>query len=303
MNYMDDRYAWWDRPAWQTAFNWIAAILVALLFLSSGIWKIASMTAWAVRLHQLKVPENLSLPFTFLLSIGETFAGVLILVPRFRRWGAWLAALLLIAFMVYIGIFYKDLTGQDCSCFPWMRRAINPLFFLEDVAMLLLAVIAGLWTRASESFRAAGVILAVIAVCAAAALGVQLNAHQGTLAPATITVDGKPFNLREGKVYVFFFDPECLHCLDAARQMSKMNWGDTKIVVVPSRVPQFARDFLHDASLQAGVSNDLELLKKTFPYSATPAAVAIEDGHQKALISQFGDIEPEPTLKKLKFIY
>ena len=109
--------------------------------------------------------------------------------------------------------------------------------------------------------------------------------------------------MQEGKVYIFFFDPECLHCLDAARKMSKMNWGDTKIVVVPSRVPQFAHSFLQDAKLTgAGVSNDFELLRKTFPYVSTPAAVAIEDGREKVKIAQFGEIEPEATLKKIHFI-
>jgi len=278
MNNMADGPTQFDRPAWQTAANWVSAILVAALFISSGVWKITSMTGWAVRLHQLLVPENVTLPFTFALGIAETLAGILVLFPRFRRWGAWLSAILLVAFMIYVGIFYHQLTGADCSCFPWMKRAINPMFFVEDVAMLLLAVFA------------------------AVSLGVELTAHKGTLAPPAITVDGKPFNLREGKVYIFYFDPECLHCLDAAKKMSKMNWGDTKIVVVPVRVPQFAHDFLHDASLHAGVSNDLELLKKTFPFVSAPAAVALEDGREKAAIAQFGDIEPEPTLRKLKFI-
>ena len=302
MNNMADGPTQFDRPAWQTAVNWVSAILVAALFISSGVWKITSMTGWAVRLHQLLVPENVTLPFTFALGIAETLAGILVLFPRFRRWGAWLSAILLVAFMIYVGIFYRQLTGADCSCFPWMKRAINPMFFVEDLGMLLLAVLAGIWARRSESLRSAVVILGAITVFAAISLGVELTAHKGTLAPPTITVDGKPFNLRDGKVYIFYFDPECLHCLDAAKKMSKMNWGDTKIVVVPVRVPQFAHDFLHDASLQAGVSNDLELLKKTFPFVSAPAAVALEDGREKAAIAQFGDIEPEPTLRKLKFI-
>jgi len=85
--------------------------------------------------------------------------------------------------------------------------------------------------------------------------------------------------------------------------MSKMNWGDTKVVVVPSRVQQYAHDFLRDAKLTAGVSLDLELLKKTFPYVSTPAAVAIEDGREKVKIAQFGEVEPEATLRKIHFIY
>jgi uncharacterized membrane protein YphA (DoxX/SURF4 family) len=293
-----------DRPAWKTALSWLGAVLTALLFLTSGIWKITDLPRWSVMLHQFKVPENLTLASAFLLGVSETLAGVLILVPRFRRWGSWLASLLLVVFMVYVGIFYGDLAGKDCSCFPIVKRAVNPMFFVEDAGMLLLAVIAGLWARKPEGLRTAGIILGAIAVFAGVSLGLALGPQKTVIAPAEITVEGKPFSLQEGKIYIFFFDPECLHCLEAARKMAKMNWGDTRIVVVPARVPQFAHDFLHDAKLSgAGVSNDLDLLKKTFPYVSTPAAVAIEDGREKAMISQFGDVEPEATLKKLHFIY
>src|SRR5579864_842460 len=124
-----------DRPAWKVTLNWVAAILTAALFLVSGIWKITDLPGWAVKLHQFKVPETLTLPSAFLLGVSETLAGVLILVPRFRRWGAWLSALLLLVFMVYIGIFYSDLSGKDCSCFPILKRAVNPMFFVEDAGM------------------------------------------------------------------------------------------------------------------------------------------------------------------------
>lgn len=295
--------AQFDRPLWQSAVNWIAAVLTALLFLVAGIWKITDLPRTAVRIHQMLVPENLSLIAAFLLGVAETFAGVLLMVPRFRRWGSWLATLLLIVFMVYIGAFYTQLQGADCSCFPWVKRAVGPGFFVGDFAMLVLAVLAGLWSQKPESLRYAGLVLGAVIVFAAGSLGVALGAQRGVKAPASITVDGKPFSLQEGKVYVFFFDPECLHCLDAARKMSKMNFGDTKVVAVPVRVPQYATNFLQDASLKAGISNDLDLLRKTFPFVSAPAAVAIEDGREKAMISQFGDIEPEPTLRKLKFIY
>src|SRR5579871_4292724 len=134
-----------ERSSWKTALNWVAAVLTAALFLVSGIWKITDLPRWSVMLHQFKVPENLTLPGAFVLGVSETLAGVLVLVPRFRRWGAWLASLLLVVFMIYIGIFYSDLTGKDCSCFPILKRAVNPMFFVEDGVMLLLAVLAGLW--------------------------------------------------------------------------------------------------------------------------------------------------------------
>ena len=50
-------------------------------------------------------------------------------MPRYRRWGAWLIALMLVAFMGYIGLRYQALVGRDCSCFPWLKRAVTPALF------------------------------------------------------------------------------------------------------------------------------------------------------------------------------
>src|ERR1051326_5565926 len=85
-----------EPPPWKIAAGWVSAIVISLLFLSSGIWKITDVPGWAVRVTQARVPANLSLPAAILFGIAETFAGVLILVPRFRRWGAWLAGGLLV---------------------------------------------------------------------------------------------------------------------------------------------------------------------------------------------------------------
>src|SRR5579885_1383440 len=113
-------------PGWKTAVSWVAAILIALLFLISGLWKITDATGAAVRMAQARIPEALSLPAALFFGITETFAGVLVLVPRFRRWGAWLGSLLLIAFMIYVGVNYNALRGEECSCFPWVKRAVGP---------------------------------------------------------------------------------------------------------------------------------------------------------------------------------
>src|SRR5579859_4688665 len=113
-----------ELPAWKTAVNWMAAILTSLLFIAAGLWKITDPIGTAVRLAQAKVPESLSLPAALLLGIAETVTAVLVLVPRFRKWGAWLGSALLVAFMVYIGIHYNELRGVECNCFPWIKRAV-----------------------------------------------------------------------------------------------------------------------------------------------------------------------------------
>jgi hypothetical protein len=133
--------------------------------------------------------------------------------------------------------------------------------------------------------------------------GVVATRQTGTRAPDSILVNGQPFSLQSGKVFVYYFDPECMHCFDAAKRMSKMNWGTTKVVVVPVQNPQFAAAFLQDTGLQAPISSDVAKLREVFPFVSAPAAVAIENGRQKAALTQFDAPEPGATLSKLGFIH
>ena len=291
-----------ELPSWKTTLSWVSAILLALVFLASGLWKLTDAPGAAVRMAQARVPQSLSLAAAIGFGIAETFTAVLLLAPRFRRWGAWLGGALLIAFMIFIGINYNALRGAECSCFPWVKRAVGPGFFIGDGIMLALAVLAGVWARRAQSMRYAMLILGAVTLFAAGSYGVAAMRQTGTKAPDTVTVNGKPYSLQEGQILIFYFDPECLHCLDAAKRMSKLNWGDTRIVAVPINVPQFAQGFLDDTHLNAVLSNDLPQLKKIFPFVSAPAGVALVNGREKMALTQFDEPEPVDTLKKLGFI-
>jgi len=290
---------------WKSVIGWIAAILISAVFLVAGLWKLTDPTGAAVRLAQAKVPESLSVLTTVVLGTFETFTGILLLVPRFRRWGAWIGTLLLLAFMIFIGIHYNELRGADCSCFPWVKRAVGPAFFVGDGIMMLAAIIAGVLTRSSRGVRPAGILLGAVAVFALASLGFASVRHRGTEAPATIAAeDGHPISLREGKVFIYFFDPQCLHCLEAGRRLAALNWGQTRFIGVPTENPQFGDWFMGKAGLtgKGPVSKDLVLLRKTFPFDTAPAGVALENGYEKTMLLQFEDKEPSSTLKKIGFI-
>ena len=288
--------------SWKTTLSWVSAILLALVFLVSGLWKLTDAPGAAVRMAQARVPQSLSLAGAIGFGIAETFTALLLLAPRFRRWGAWLGGALLIAFMIFIGINYNALRGAECSCFPWVKRAVGPGFFIGDGIMLALAVLAGVWARRAQSMRYAMLILGAVTLFAAGSYGVAAMRQTGTKAPDTVTVNGKLYSLQEGQILIFYFDPECLHCLDAAKRMSKLNWGDTRIVAVPINVPQFAQGFLDDTHLNAVLSNDLPQLKKIFPFVSAPAGVALVNGREKMALTQFEEPEPAGTLKKLGFI-
>jgi uncharacterized membrane protein YphA (DoxX/SURF4 family) len=288
-----------DLPGWKAAISWVAAFLIAILFIVSGIWKITDVQGAAMRMAQAKVPEFLSEAAAVSFGIAETVAGVLILVPRFRRWGAVLASLMLIAFVIYVGVHYQALRGEDCSCFPWLKRAVGPGFFIGDAIMLLLAVVAGAWSKRPESLRSAFLVLGAVAVFALVSYGVAAARQTGTRAPDSVMVDGRPYSLEEGTVLLYFFHPACMHCFDAAERMAKLNWGDTKIVAVPVDQLQFAGQFLQNTGLRAVITTDFQKLATTFRYSTYPFGVLVVDGRQKSALTKFEDEEPEASLKQL----
>ena len=299
------RHGLWplELPGWKTAASGIAAFLLACLFLISGLWKITGAPAAAMHMVEARIPESLSLAAALAFGIAETLAGVLILVPRFRRWGAILTGLLLVAFLLYFTLNYNTLRGADCSCFPWVKRVVGPAFFIGDGVMLLLAALAGVWSRPPESLRGAVLILGAVAVFALVSYGVDIARQTGARAPDTITVDGRPYSLQSGKIFLFFFNPQCTHCFDAAKRMAQFHWGDTRVVAIPVEQPQYAGPFLEMTQLRASISQDYEPLKKVFGINGYPSGVALQNGRQRALLTKFEDSEPASTLQKLGFVY
>jgi len=233
-----------EPAVWKTAFAWVAGVALSVLFLASGLWKITDPQSAAMRMSQALVPESWSLFAAVAFGVVETVSGVFVLVPRFRRWGAILTGLLLLAFLGWFAIHYAALRGADCSCFPWVKRAVGPGFFIGDGLMLLLAAAAGLWSKPPGSPRTAALIFAAVAVFAGVSYGVDMAHRTGTLAPAAITVDGQRYPLRHGRTFLFFFNPECRHCIDAAKSMSQFDWGDTRVVAIPVEEPQYSAQFL-----------------------------------------------------------
>ncbi|HUS08018.1 MAG TPA: MauE/DoxX family redox-associated membrane protein [Bryobacteraceae bacterium] len=291
-----------ELPAWKSVVNVAAALLLAILFVVAGVWKITDPLSASARMIQAKVPADLSLAAAILLGIAETFGGVLLVVPRFRRWGAWLTGGLLVVFMIYIGVHYNALRGEECSCFPWIKRAVGPGFFIGDAVMLLFAFMAGYWARQPESKRSAAIILGAVSVFALASYGVIYARQTGLKAPDAITVDGQPASLQHGRIFLYFFDPECSHCIEAGQRLAKLNWKDTKVIGIPTAQPRFAKAFLNDTGLKAGISNDLELLRQTFKFVAGPFAVALENGRQKEAFNNFDQEHPAKDLRSLGFV-
>jgi len=292
-----------ERPFWQAALATFAAVVLGFLFLSSGLWKLIDPISWSERLVQALVPRQLALAGAIAVGMTETLGAILVLVPRWRRWGAWICGGLLLVFMAYFAVNYKALIGSDCSCFPWLKRVVGPGFFFSDAGMLLLALLAGLWAKPSWAWRQASAILIAIAVFAGALYGYQATRGGGVVAPPTVTVDSKPFPLREGKVFVFFFDPECAHCYAAAKDFSTYHWkSDVQLVATPTVNPKWGAIFLKRTGFNSKLTADQQVLREAFRFTDPPYAVTLDNGRLIKALRFFDDAEPRTTLKAMGWI-
>ena len=303
-----------ETPAWKNVVCHAAAGATAVILLFSGISKAVDPFSFARMAEQLLVPAALSMPLALALAVGETLTGLLVLVPRFRRWGGVLASLLFVSFMVYMGVRYAELQGKDCSCFPTLhlpfgitldfKRAVGPNFFIGDGLMLAGALLAAWWARPSRGLRTAAVMLGAVAVFVGVSYGVSYGQHNSAAAPESITAGGQTVNLRQGKYFVFFFDPECTHCIAASKTMGAYTWKNgVQVIAVATRMAQWDQDFVNDSKMPAKVSRDLEKLKTAFPFEAGPYGVVIENGRQTGAVPHFEENgEPAVTLKKLGVI-
>jgi len=299
---MPEAPAFSSRPRWQAAVEWAAAAALAALWLAAGLWKLSDITGFEVRLTQLLVPKDWSLPATLALGVTETFAAVLLLVPAWRRWGAWLSALLLGAFMAYIGYHYRALTGQECSCFPWLKRAVGLLFFVEDSAMLAVALAAGWWARPSRGKRRAAMVLAAVAILAGVMLAVDRGRGQGEPAPVSILADGRDYSLQQGRVFLYFFNPSCQHCFQAAQTMARWRW-QAGIVGLPTQDFDLGRGFFQEAGLApVALSPEAARLRQTFPFQDVPFALAIEEGRVREKFHFFEEPELGRKLRQIGFV-
>jgi len=290
--------------SWKRTAATVCALVLGLVFLVSGGWKLVSPLKTGELLEQAQVPAGLGVLGAAALGVFEVLASLLLFLPRWRRWGGLLGAALMIFFIGWIGYYYPVLVGRECSCFPIVKRTVGPGFFISDAVLLLLGVAAFAWSPRVRGWKVPAIAFLVLVMAAGASVFANASARLSAQVPVPVVVDGKPQNLAVGKVFLFFYDPSCMHCDAASKFMSTLQWGDTRIVAIPTVNPQWAAAFLHDTKLKASTSLELDKLKKAFPFVDPPFGVALAEGRVKETFgqAQFNEPLPAPDLKKLGFV-
>lgn len=144
--------SWVDKQTLRTVGTviiWILAIALGGFFVLSGGLKLYSPLQESIQMMAARVPPMFALPFTVLLASVEVFAGILLLIPGWRRAGAVLSGAMLVAFMGYMGLQYSELKGSNCGCLPGLNEALGPWFFVRDGAMLAAAIVVFPFSRAA----------------------------------------------------------------------------------------------------------------------------------------------------------
>lgn len=281
------------RPGWKTWVSHIAAGLMSVVFLASGIYKIVMPLDFAERATQVLIPANLSVTIAVALAVAETFAALMLLIPRYRRFGAVVMLGLLAAFCIYIGVNAERLAGADCSCFPWVKRTVGPVFFASNAVMMLLTVLAGWWSPRGGRWLPphrmgfAAAVLGALIVLSVSSTAWGLSRESGVEAPASIHVGNATEPLNEGPVFLYLYDPECSHCLDSARMMSAWNFGATRVIAVPTVNPQWGQALLDASGLKAELAtdpDDLKALRSIFEFASPPYGVFLKRGRARVTV-------------------
>ena len=281
----------------------VAAAVMAILWFTAGFWKLTDISGWQLKLTQLLVPVSLSLVGTLLVGIAEVAAGILLLRPSWRRWGGWLSSALLLFFMAYMALNYTALRGEDCSCFPWLERAVGPAFFWSDAAMLGASLLAVRFSEPSRGARGAGYAVLGVAAFASVMLGVdRLGPAPDARFQASITAAGEPYDLGRGRAFVYFFNPSCMHCLHAGQTMAKYRWK-VDFIGVPTQDPDWGPGFVEDAGLRdVRLSPDADKLRETFEFQDVPYGVLLADGQVLERIVFWEEPGLGETLREHQFI-
>lgn len=277
----------------------VCAFLLGVIFLVSGGWKMFDPLLTGEVLEQAQVPSGFGALGAAALGTLEVFAAILLFSGRYRRWGGILGSALLLFFIGWVAAYYNVLQGQSCGCFPIIKRTIGPMFFVSDGVMLLLGIAAYLWSAQVKSVKVPVLVLALLAALASGSYAWRESKVVHAQIPNPVIVDGQPADLSKGKVFIFFYDPSCMHCDAAARFMAGFDWTGTRVVSIPTVNPQWAAQFLSDTKLKSGTSLELDKLKKTFPFVDPPYGVALNNGVVKETFGQAAFSAPSPKAQLL----
>jgi peroxiredoxin/uncharacterized membrane protein YphA (DoxX/SURF4 family) len=160
-----------------------AQILLAAVFAVAGIAKLRDLAGSRQAVAEFGVPARLAPSIGTALPIAELVAAVLLIIHPTARWGALVALLLLVSFVIGIATAMSRGRAPDCNCFgqlhsaPAGRSTLARNVVLAALASVVVVHGPGPAINTWIAARSAAELVAIIAVIAALALA-ALAWHQ-----------------------------------------------------------------------------------------------------------------------------
>lgn len=125
---------------------WLARLLVAGVLLYASVLKLGTSERFAVTVAKFSVlPEAWAGVFAMALPWIEMAAGILLLIPRTARIGAFAAAGLLILFLAALAWAWSQGFTIDCGCFGAEDEQVPgnaiPLAIARDAVLLAITLL------------------------------------------------------------------------------------------------------------------------------------------------------------------
>ncbi|MEY4173278.1 MAG: hypothetical protein RI900_443 [Actinomycetota bacterium] len=119
----------------------IASIATGVVFLVSGASKVSSPRAWRAGAEGLGVKWRLAQPVPFV----EIAVGAALAVVWQRRFSAWVAVVMLVAFTALLALRLSQGRRPVCACFgSWSAAPIGVRHLVRNAGFLVVALAAAL---------------------------------------------------------------------------------------------------------------------------------------------------------------
>ncbi len=293
--------------------TWVLSLALAGIFIVAGVWKLSAPALAGIRLVEVGVPSAWGLPLAVLLGSFEVFSGVLLLWPRYRRWGALLVAVMLGIFMAYMGARYTTLKGTACGCLPGRSKGLGVGFFIEDGLMLAAAVAVFVLARPAAERARAWLLKPAIALALILAAAIGWAAVERTVlaggSSLTINVMDRsrrtaPMQLApRSATLIYFFNAQCLDCKHASAEIARLRFS-VPLIAVPDAQPETGYEYLDNAGIKnVLVSTDYFNLSSRLHLNRVPALYVVRGGAPQTVIVDFERQRFENTLREFGLLH
>lgn len=118
------------------------AFVLLLLWFHTALDKFADLWTFEVNLGRQPLPKWSVKPLTYAVPGTELLTGILLFVPKTRKYGFWVSAILMLGFTLYVGLGLTKILGHlPCACSKIISSLNWQAHFWLNIFLLLLSIL------------------------------------------------------------------------------------------------------------------------------------------------------------------